>query len=325
MDISTKYLGLELKNPIIVGSCGLTKTVEKIQKCEEAEAGAVVMKSLFEEQIREMDSGVKGSVGMHPEVMDYIRSEIDMAYGPREYLKTIEQAKKSVSIPIIASINCYSSKWWTDYAQQMELAGADALELNIYTLPFDMTKSSTELEAIYLEILQRVKEQIKIPVSLKLSPYFTSFGHLAAKLAAQGANGLVLFNRFIQPEINVDSIKIALKGAFNDPVGFSYASRWIALLSDTLNLDIAASGGIREASDVIKQILVGASAVQIASILYIDGLERIQSLLDGLRNWMAEKKFSSISEFKGKLNQEHDPQSQTYIRVQYIKSITGVE
>jgi len=325
MDISTTYLGLNLKNPVIVASCGLTKTAENIIKCENAGAGAVVMKSLFEEQIRESDSGVRASVGMHPEAMDYIRADIDMEYGSREYLKTIEQTRKSVSIPVIASVNCYTSKWWMNYAQQLEAAGADALELNVYALPFDFEKSSSDLENIYLEILQSVKELIKIPVALKLAPYFTSFGHFATKLAEKGANGLVLFNRFIHPDINLDKIAITVKGTFNDPVGFNYALRWVALLSETLKLDIAASGGVRDASDLLKQLLAGASAVQIASILYTKGLEYIESLLTGLKNWMTANKFPSIADFKGKLNQQHNPQSQAYVRAQYIKSITGIE
>jgi len=325
MDLSTKYLGLSLKNPIVVASCGLTKSVDQIKRCEQAGAGAVVMKSLFEEQIREMDSGVKDSVGLHPEALDYIRAEIDMQLGPKDYIETIKQAKKSVSIPVIASINCYTSKWWTSYAQQIENSGADAIELNIYVLPFDSKLNGYNIENVYIEILQAVKEQVAIPVSLKLSPYFTSFANLAEKLDKLGADGLVLFNRFIQPEINIDNITTSLKPSFDDPVGFSHALRWIAILSGKLNLDISASGNIRSATDMIRQLLVGASVIQIASVLYKQGLGKIEEMLNGLRDWMAEKKFSSISDFQKKLNQENDPKSETYIRAQYIKSIAGIE
>ena len=325
MDLSTDYLGLTIKNPIIVASCGLTKPVDQFKKCEEAGAGAVVMKSIFEEQIREMDSGIKDSAAMHPKAMEYIRAEIDMQYGPREYIETIKKVKQSVSIPIIASVNCHTSKWWTNYAQQVEAAGADALELNIFVLPYDFKQGSYALENIYIEILQAVLEHIEIPVSIKLPPYFTSFGNFAEKLDKQGADGLVLFNRFIQPEFDIKQITPNVKASFNDPIGFSHALRWTALLSGNLNLDIAASGNIRNVDDVIKQLLAGASAVQIASVLYKEGLEKIEQLIKGLENWMTEKKFYAISDFKGKLNQENNPQSEAYVRAQYIKAISGIE
>jgi dihydroorotate dehydrogenase (fumarate) len=325
MDLSTKYLGLSLNNPIVVASCGLTKTVDQIKKCEEAGAGAVVMKSLFEEQIREMSSGLDESVAMHTEALDYIRAEIDMQLGPREYIETITNAKKAVGIPVIASVNCYTSKWWTSYAQQIEAAGADALELNIFVMPFNFETSGYNLENVYIEILQAVKELISIPVSLKLSPYFSSFGNLAEKLDNQGADGLVLFNRFVHPEIDIHKIRSSVKPSFNDPVGFYNTLRWIALLSGKLKLDIAASGNIRHDHDMIKQLLAGATVIQVASVLYKEGLGRIAEMLNGMKDWMKEKKFNSLADFRGKLNQENDPKSEAFIRAQYLKSIAGVD
>ena len=325
MDLSTKYSGLSLKNPVVVASCGLTKNVDQIKKCEDAAAGAVVMKSLFEEQIREMSSGLDESIAMHTEALDYIRAELDMQLGPREYIETIKKAKKEVSIPVIASINCYSSQWWTSYAQQIEAAGADALELNIYVMPFDSKISSYHLEDTYIEILQAVKEQVDIPVALKLSPYFTSFANLAEKLDNQGADALVLFNRFVQPEIDINKISSSIKPSFNDPIGFSTALRWIALLSGKLKLDLAASGNIRSAQDMIKQLLAGAAVIQIASVLYKDGLARIAEMLNDLERWMKDKKFNSIDDFRGKLNQQNDPKSEAFVRAQYLKAIAGVE
>ncbi len=325
MDLSTKYSGLSLKNPVVVASCGLTKNVDQIKKCEDAAAGAVVMKSLFEEQIREMSSGLDESIAMHTEALDYIRAELDMQLGPREYIETIKKAKKEVSIPVIASINCYSSQWWTSYAQQIEAAGADALELNIYVMPFDSKISSYHLEDTYIEILQAVKEQVDIPVALKLSPYFTSFANLAEKLDNQGADALVLFNRFVQPEIDINKISSSIKPSFNDPIGFSTALRWIALLSGKLKLDLAASGNIRSAQDMIKQLLAGAAVIQIASVLYKDGLAKIAEMLNDLERWMKDKKFNSIDDFRGKLNQQNDPKSEAFVRAQYLKAIAGVE
>lgn len=325
MDLTTQYLDQTLTNPIVVASCGLTKTMDQIKACEDAGAGAVVMKSLFEEQIRKTKSSINYSQTMHPEAMEYLRAEIDMLYGPREYLDTIKKAKKSVSIPIIASVNCYSSKWWTTYAQQLEAAGADALELNVYVFPYDFEKNSNAIENSYLEILQAVIDQVEIPISIKLSPYFTALGSFAEKLDKQGADGLVLFNRFIQPDIDIDKQMVTLKASFDDPIGFSTTLRWIALLSQRLNIDLAASGNIRNVADVIKQLLAGATVVQIASVLYQEGLGKIEELLAGLKKWMADNQYSAISDFRGKLNQKNTPQPDSYIRAQYIKAILEIE
>jgi len=325
MDLSTTYLGLRLKNPIVVASCGLTQTVEKIQACEQAGAGAVVMKSLFEEQIREMDSGIRDSALMHPEAMDYLQADLDLLYGPRDYIQIIQQAKAAVTIPVIASINCYTAKWWIRYAQQLEAAGADALELNIYALPFDFEKNGEAIESIYLDIIKQVREQVTIPVALKLSPYFTALGNLAVHLAKQGADGLVLFNRFVQPEININELSTSVKASFTDPVGFSTSLRWIGLLSDQVKLDLAASGGVRETADIIKLLLAGATVVQLASILYTAGLEKIKQFLDELEQWMRAKNFETIADLRGTLNQRNHPQSLAYVRAQYIKKFAGIE
>ncbi len=325
MDLSTKYLGLTLNNPIIVSSCGLTKTAAQIQKCEQAGAGAVVMKSVFEEQIQMDDSGVADSAAMYPEALEYARAEINKQYGTREYLKTIKEAKKSVSIPVIASVNCFSAKWWTTYAKQIEAAGADALELNVFVLPYDAEKSSQELEDSYIAILQKVKEEIDIPVAIKLSPYFTSFANIAEKLDSHGANGLVLFNRFLNADFDINKLTVMAKPSFNDPVGFYNTLRWTALLSGKLNLDIAAGGGVKDSKDVIKQLLAGAAAVQAASVFYKDGLEKIGSIVSGLESWMNEKGFASISDFKGKMNQQNNLQDDAYVRAQYLKVYAGIE
>lgn len=325
MDLSTTYLGLTLKNPIVVGSCGLTKTVEQIKACEQAGAGAVVMKSLFEEQIREAEAELEHNLSMHPEVMGYLQADLDMRYGSEQYTETIEKAKNEVDIPVIASVNCYTSKWWVDYAEKIERAGADALELNVYVMPSNFSKGAKDIEDVYVDIIKTVKAQIKIPVALKLSPYFTAFGNFATRLEKYGVDGLVLFNRFVQPDISLSDISTTVKPSFNDPVGFGRSLRWIAMLSDDLGIDLAASGGVRGETEVIKQLLAGASVVQLASVLYAKGLDKIQQILTGLEEWMEEKHFSALADFQGKLNQSHSPQSESYIRAQYIKSFTGVE
>lgn len=324
MDLATKYLGLSLRNPIIIGSSGLTRTADHVKRWDEAGAGAVVLKSLFEEQIRAQESHVESSLGMHTEVMDYLRAEIDMSYGPREYLETIKTAKKQVSMPVIASVNCFTAKWWVSYAKQIEDAGADALELNVYVLPYDFAKSAADLETVYFEIVEAVRSEIKIPIAVKLAPYFTSFGNFASELAKKGANGLVLFNRFIQPDIDVNKLEPKMRAAFNDPIGFDTALRWVALLSDNVHVDLAASGNIKSADDIIKQILAGAHAVQLVSLFYKEGHGKVQELLDDLKNWMKEHNFDTIDDFRGKLNQKNNPLSEAFVRAQYVKAIAGV-
>ena len=325
MNFSTTYLGMTLNNPIIVGSCGLTKTVDQIKACEDAGAGAVVMKSLMEEQIRAVESDMQDAIATHPEVMDYLRADIDMRYGADAYTEAIAQAKQAVAIPVIASVNCYTSKWWTAYAKKIEEAGADALELNMYVMPTDVTKSAADIEDIYLETLAAVKARIRIPVALKLPQYFTAFGNFAARLEQSGADGLVLFNRFVQPEIDLTSLTTKIIPSFNDPVAVSRSLRWIGMLSGQVKMDLAASGGIRDARDVIKLILAGAAAAQIVSVLYANGLGRIQEMLTGIEAWMNDKQVSALSDFQGTLNQLNNPQPEDYIRAHYVNAYSGIE
>lgn len=324
MDLATKYLGLSLKNPIIIGSSGLTKTADMVKRWEDAGAGAVVLKSLFEELIRAEESAVESSLGMHTEVLDYLRAEIDLSYGPRDYLETIKEAKKNSSIPVIASVNCFTSKWWVSYAKQIEAAGADALELNVYVLPYEFDKTSSDLENVYFEILEAVRSEVSIPIAVKLSPYFTSFGNLASELARRGANGLVLFNRFVQPDFDLQKLEPKVRPAFNDPIGFDTALRWIAMLSENVPVDLAASGNVKSAGDIIKQILAGANAVQIVSLFYKEGHGKLKDLLDEVKSWMKEHEFESIDDFRGKLNQKNNPLSEAFVRAQYVKAISGV-
>ncbi len=325
MNLSTTYMGLTLKNPIIAGSCGLTKTVDQIKACEDANAGAVVMKSLFEEQIREQDADMEQSLSMHPEALEYLRADIDMRYGADAYTEAIAKAKQAVSIPVLASVNCYTSKWWMDYAKKIEDAGADALEMNIFIMPDDFTKSAADIENVYVDILKSVKAQVSIPVALKLSPIFTAFGNFASRLEGSGVDGLVLFNRFVQPDIDISSLKTTIAPSFNDPVGFSRSLAWIGLLSGQLDVDLVASGGIRDSLGVVKQLLAGAVAVQVASTLYAKGLGKIQDLLNGLEEWMEDKNFAALDEFRGHLNHVNSPRPETYIRAQYLKAYTNVE
>jgi dihydroorotate dehydrogenase (fumarate) len=323
IDLSTTYMGLRLNNPIIVASSDLTKTHEGMKKCEAAGAGAIVLKSLFEEQFL-IEGGIpETDPGVYPEALDYMRSGGLMDYAPHQICGEIERGKKEVGIPIIASINCLSSSLWPRFARQVEDAGADGLELNIYDLPIDLKESCAARDAQYFKIIKDVRESISIPVSVKLVPEISSLPYLANQLAEAGCRALVFFNWFLEPDIDVNTLKTrSRKGHAN----FHQSLRWVGLLADRIKSDIAASGGVRGAEDVIKQILAGAKTVQICSLFYQKGLGVIKDLLEDLASWMTEHRYAALEDFRGELsfkNQElrHRDLGEAagFFRAQYLK------
>jgi len=321
-NISTVYMGIELKNPLIVASCDLTSNIEQIKKCEAAGAGAVVLKSLFEEQIEtETEELIDESwLPNHTEAFEYVRG-MSMANGPSTYLDLISEAKKGTSIPIIASLNCVSPKWWIDYAKQLELSGADALELNISVLPSNLERSCEEIEKIYIDILEGVMEEIKLPVAVKIGPYFTSMSKILYDLSKKGVKGLVLFNRFYQLDIDIKNIKLTGGNPLSSPNEISNSLRWIALLSERIPCDFAATTGIHSGHDVIKQILAGAKAVEICSTLYKNGLDYIKNILEEIKSWMSKYDYENIEGFRGKLSKKEEERTELYDRLQYIKAL----
>jgi dihydroorotate dehydrogenase (fumarate) len=272
-DLTTEYMGLKLKNPILVASCSLTKTIDGVRKCIEAGAGAVVLKSLFEEQIdAELKEIEQYSLpNWRPEAIDYVRG-MGMELGPKQYLKLVEEATKTFDIPIIASLNCITPKWWIQYAKKIESAGADGLELNIALMPSDPNRTGADIENQYLKIVEEVKAHIQIPIAVKLGPYFTSMARIAEELSRFGASALVLFNRFYQPNIDIEKLQLAPGYNFSSPEDMGLSMRWIALLSGRIGSDLAASTGIHDSDGIIKQILSGATVVQLCSTLYLNGL-----------------------------------------------------
>jgi dihydroorotate dehydrogenase (fumarate) len=320
--LSTVYMGIKLKNPLIVSSCDLTGDIEGVKKCEEVGAGAVVLKSLFEEQIETETEELIDNIWLtgHTEAFEYVRG-MSMANGPSAYLDLIAQAKKQTSIPIIVSLNCISSKWWIDYAKQMETSGADALELNISILPSDLERSSEEVESIYMDIVDSVLEEIKLPVSVKIGTYFTSIAKIVNDIARKGIKGIVLFNRFYQLDIDIGKIKLVEGNPLSSSNELSNALRWIALLSNRVECDFAATTGIHTGKDVIKQILAGAKAVEICSTLYKNGLDYIKDMQKDIEVWMSEHKYDSIEEFRGKLSKKENEKTELYDRLQYIKAL----
>ncbi len=321
-NLSSVYMGIELKNPLIVASCDLTSNIEQIKKCEEEGSGAVVLKSLFEEQIEtETEELIAESwLPNHTEAFEYVRG-MSMANGPSLYLDLIKKAKKEISIPIIASLNCISPKWWIDYAKQLELSGADALELNISVLPSDLKRSSEEIEKIYLDILDGVLGEINLPVAVKIGPYFTSIAKILNDLSKKGVKGLVLFNRFYQLDIDIKNIKLTGGNPLSSPNEISNSLRWIALLSERIPCDFAATTGIHSGHDVIKQILAGAKAVEICSTLYKNGLDHINNMLEEIKSWMNEHNYENIEDFRGKLSKKEEDKIELYDRLQYIKAL----
>ena len=325
IDLSTTYMGLILRNPIIVSSSNLTSKVEDIVACEKAGAGAVVLKSLFEEQILADTQDMIGDfdTSVHPEAFDFF-SGMGKNYYMDSYLKLVRESKERVKIPLIASINCVSAGTWLKYAKDFEKVGADALELNLFILPSDVNKQGSDLEEAYLEICREVKKRINIPLSLKIGPYFSSFAQMVQMFSDEGINALVLFNRFYRPDVDVDNLTLKAGQMFSNPYEMSPSLRWIALLSGEVPIDFAASTGIHDAQGVIKQLLVGARAIQLCSALYKNGVEFIQEILTGVENWMQDHDFKRIEDFRGRLNQESIEHPEIYERSQYIKALVGI-
>ncbi len=319
IDLSTKYMGLNLKNPIIVGSCGLTGTLEGVMEMEENGAGAVVLKSLFEEQITmEISNSTTNLYTQHTEANDYFRYYEKM-YHVEKYIDLIKQCKSKTSIPIIASINCRTADDWTTFAKKIEKSGADGLELNIFLLPSDSDRENQISEQLYIDIIRKVKENIKIPIALKIGYYFTNLATFINRLSQQEVEALVLFNRFFSSDIDIDDEKIIIGNSFSTPIEYLIPLRWIALLSDNTDCDLCATTGIHSGKSVIKQLLAGAQAVQMVSSLYLNKSEHLKKVLSDLENWMATKNYKSISDFRGKLSQSQIKDPSLFERVQFMK------
>ena len=326
-DISTKYMGLELKNPVIVASSDLTLTVDGVQKCEEAGAGAVILKSLFEEQIEDeiREARVQTlSPDNHTEADDYIRNTA-LHLSEDRYLKLIKKAKQSVSIPVIGSLNCIRPDWWTNYAARMEEAGADAIELNIAIMPTWLMQTAREIEETYIRIVESVREKVDIPIAVKIGPYFSSLPHTARALGNAGADALVLFNRYTHFDIDIEEIKLTQRYNFSSPDQIHLPLRWIAVLATQSGCELASASGVHDGTGVIKQLLAGAQAVQICSVLLQKGLGVIGEMLSDLEKWMGRHQFGTIEDFRGKMSMELGGKPDFYQRQQYIKILTAAQ
>ncbi len=330
-DLSTKYMGLELRNPIVVASSGLTDSVDDIVKLDKNGAGAVVLKSIFEEQILlEAEHNIKKmkedsfAYDEYSETLDYIDVHIkEKEVG--NYLELIKEVKSKVSIPVIASINAVTATEWTSFAKQIENAGADAIELNIFVMPFDTDKECNENEEIYYKILKRVKNNVNIPVSVKLSPYFSNLGKVLLNLEKEGADALVLFNRFSAPDIDIDKEKTTHAEIFSTKREMYNVLRWMGIMSSKLKADLAATTGIHDGEDVIKMLLAGATVTQISSTLYINGVGHISKMLNDIHNWMDQKGYLYVDQFRGKLAHKADDNNNVYERMQFMRYFSDIK
>ena len=319
-DLSTQYMGLELKNPIIVGSSELTNKADKVKKLAEAGAGAVVLKSLFEEQIMmEVDAQrVNNMYGSFNDVENYV-SFYTRKHDLDEYLELIKKSGESTDVPIIASINCISSSEWVDFARQIQNAGADALELNMFIMPNDPNYSGSELEKIYFDVVSNIQQHIEIPVALKVGTYFSGLAQTVIELSKTNISALVLFNRFYSPDINLDKERIKVSNVFSHPDDFSNSLRWIGILSDQVDCDLSASTGAHDGYTILKNLLVGAKATHVVSTIYKNSNSQIQKMLGQMESWMDEKGYQSINDFRGKLSQSNIKQPMMYERAQFMK------
>ena len=343
VDLTCKYLGLTLKNPIIVGSSGLTSSIENLKKIDQLGAGAVVLKSIFEEQIKfEAEKFIKsgdpqikswsdafeGIVSKteyyFEEALEYLTSYAK-EHTLSNYLTLISEAKKTISIPVIASINCNTRYDWQYFARRIQEAGADALELNVYLLPSDFERKSIENEKVYFDIIQEVRKFVTIPISLKIGYYFSSLAQTALKLSETGIAGLTLFNRPYNPDIDIELLQTDAKNMFSSETEYSHTLRWIALLSGKLECDIAASTGIHNHETVIKQLLAGADAVHMVSVFYKHHFDVLPEILSGMETWMARHKFKNISDFKGILSKRNVHNPAAFERVQFLRLFSSIE
>ncbi|PZD70890.1 Dihydroorotate dehydrogenase B (NAD(+)), catalytic subunit [Acaryochloris thomasi RCC1774] len=326
MNLNTNYLDLTLRSPLVVGACApLTEKIEHLRQIEDAGAAAVVMHSLFEEQLRqerfELHHHLTHCTESFAESLSYFPEPDIFHVGAEAYLEHIWRAKEIVDIPIIASLNGSTLDSWTNYAQQIEEAGADALELNIYAIPTDIATPGTAVEQTYIDIVRAVTTTVNIPVAVKLSPFFSNLAYMARRLTDAGANGLVLFNRFYQPDIDLETLEVTPNVLLSTPQDLRLPMRWIAILYGAVPMDLAASSGIHTAADVLKMLMVGANATLLVSVLLRHGIDHIRTLERDLHQWLEEHDYDSVQQLQGNMSQVNCPDPSAYERVQYMQAI----
>ncbi|WP_289054655.1 dihydroorotate dehydrogenase-like protein [Carboxylicivirga marina] len=325
-DLKTTYLGLSIKNPIVVGSSGLASTIGGIKKLTNAGAAAIVLKSVFEEEIKaEAEQTVGQQLGMDEnnlEFYDYYDYQVKNEV-LENYVSLIREAKEAVDIPIIASINCSSYSEWVSFANKIEDAGADAIELNIFKLPFGINDEASEIEKVYFDIVRKVKERLSIPVGIKLAPYFTNLGNVINRLSHSGVSGLILFNRFTSVDYDIENDQVITGKVYSGADDYANTLRWVSISSNLAGCDIVASGGIHDYRTLVKMLLAGAASAEVVSAIYKEGPEVIGAMLKELEAWMERRNVNSINEFKGRLCQGKATNPEVFERVQFMRYFSG--
>jgi dihydroorotate dehydrogenase (fumarate) len=327
MDLSTKYLGLTLKNPLVAAASPLSEDLDNIRKLEDAGASAVVMESLFEEQIDvdsyELDRHLSGGAESFAEALSYFPDLSSYNTGPDGYLEQIAKAKAAVKIPIVASLNGVSSGGWIRYAKKMEQAGADALELNIYTIPTDPATTSEQVEQAYVTLVSDVASGLGIPVAVKLAPYFTNLANLSRRLVEAGAKGLVFFNRFYQPDFDLEALEVLPSLKLSTQYELLLRLHWVAILSGRVKTDFAITGGVHTAQDVLKSMMAGAQVVEIASAILKHGIGHLKTIENDLIAWMVEHEYESIQQMQGSMSQRSVANPNAFLRANYLKVLSS--
>ena len=326
MDLSTTYLGLQLKHPLILGASPVVTDLDKVKRAEDAGVAAIVMNSLFEEQI-DSETMARDYLDAHSEsfaeALSYLPSSSDFLLGPDAYLEQVRKVKAAVSVPVIGSLNGVTNSGWLGYAKQIAEAGADALELNVYYVPTDLKESSADVEQRTIDIVRTVVAATKLPVAVKLSPSYASLANFAKQLTGAGAKGLVLFNRFYQPDIDIEALENRQKLSLSDSSELLLRLRWLAILSGRLDVSLVASGGVHTSEDALKAVMAGANAVQLVSAVLKQGPEIVGKLRDEMATWLQKKEYESLAQAQGSMNMAKSPEPGVYARGNYVKLLQG--
>jgi dihydroorotate dehydrogenase (fumarate) len=323
MDLTTHYLGLRLPHPLMPGASPMADSLDTVKRLEDAGAAAIVMRSLFEEQITREQNGIVHHMEVHDEsfaeALSYFPKPADFAFGSDEYLNQIRRIKAAVKVPVIASLNGVTNAGWTSYAAKMQQAGADALELNVYYVATDPQETGAEVEGTAIEILKSVKRAVTIPVAVKLSPFFSSVANMARRLDEAGADGLVVFNRFYQPDIDVDALEAVPSLHLSDSSELLLRIRWLAILSGQVKGSLAVSGGVHTGVDAVKAIMAGANGVQVVSRLLEDGPQQLRAIFESMKRWMEEHEYASIEQMRGSMSLRRSPDPAAFERGNYMR------
>jgi dihydroorotate dehydrogenase (fumarate) len=327
IDLSTKYLGLKLRNPLVVAASPLCKEITNLRQMEDAGASAIVLHSLFEEQINiesnELDRFLWDGSDISAESTSIFPDFASFAIGPDGYLEHIRKAKQAVSIPVIASLNGVSRGGWVSFARDMQQAGADAIELNVYFVPADPSSSSDEIEKLYLELVTEIRQTVTIPVAVKVGPYFSSFANMAQRLEAAGANAIVLFNRFYQPDFDLDALEVKPTLTLSDSSELLLRLHWAAILYGNIQADIAITGGVHTVEDIVKSMMSGARVTMLASALLHNGIGYLRPLRNQLEAWLEKREYESVQQMQGSMSQQNVPDPKAYQRANYMKVLSS--